>query len=179
MAVVLFYVLTAREVLLTEEERGLVVDVAHLARFVHGCKPNPAHERLSKQRYVDRSYDIEYEYEAPEGESPLFLTSSLSVENTPKDARETYLMCCGLAKASFVVAGGEGSLEARHEMFRWGDQSRCWLLMVEGRPAGNVFIAQRGRCVFYVMVSGAVFPDRQSLSCLLSPVLQRVERYRP
>ena len=67
----------------------------------------------------------------------------------------------------------------RNDLFEWGDRSRFTILKTDGQPFGNVFITRKGKHVFYVLISGVYFDDRESISDLLSEPLTRLSSYTP
>ena len=65
------FVLTATEETPTEAERQLVVDAERVAEFSVDFASRKEHESIIKRRYIDRSFDIEYEYDDPDENAPL------------------------------------------------------------------------------------------------------------
>ena len=105
-----------------------------------GYTPDLAGERMTKTRYVDDSYKIEYVYDLPDDEAAPYLTCSLTFESTEADARGTYTSIWGGTKVAFMMLGDtEVSVDERSELFHWGDFSRFGVLTTDGIPFGTFF----------------------------------------
>jgi hypothetical protein len=94
------------------------------------------------------------------------------------DAKTTYVSLWGGTKVAFYVFGEvQVDLQEKNELFRWGDESRFGLLLADGRPFGNVFVAKKEKRVVYLLVSGIYFDDTESFSAFLSPYLERLDAF--
>ena len=78
-----------------------------------GYTPDLAGERMTKTRYVDDSYKIEYVYDLPDDEAAPYLTCSLTFESTEADARGTYTSIWGGTKVTFMMLGDTRSRSTR------------------------------------------------------------------
>jgi hypothetical protein len=165
-------------VALASDERELVVDISHLKEWMEGYSPDPAGETLEKTRYIDDSYEIEYVYDLPENEEAPYLSYTLTFEPSASDASTTYVSLWGGTKVAFYVFGEvEVDVQEKNEIFRWGDESRFGLLVAEGRPFGNVFIAKKDKRVVYLLVSGIYFDDTENFSNFLTPYLEKLDAF--
>lgn len=161
----------------TREERALLLDIWHLSSWMAGYTPDLAGERMTKTRYFDDSYEIEYVYDLPGDEAAPYLTYSLTFEGTEADARGTYTSIWGGTKVAFMLLGDtEVSVDERSELFQWGDFSRFGVLTTDGVPFGNVFLARRGSLVVYLLLAGVYFDEGESVSELLTPYLEKLEK---
>ena len=161
----------------TREERALLLDIWHLSRWMTGYTPDLAGERMTKTRYFDDSYEIEYVYDLPDDDEAPYLTYSLTFEGTEADARGTYTSIWGGTKVAFMMLGDtEVSVDERSELFHWGDFSRFGVLTTDGIPFGNVFLARRGSMVVYLLLAGVYFDEGESVSELLTPYLEKLDR---
>lgn len=161
---------------LRSDERALLLDIDHLARWTNGYVPDVHAERVSKTRFFDGSYAIEYVYDVSDDDSAPYLTYTVTFERSEDDAEGTYLSFWGGTEVGFFVGDGDFDVRESNELFRWGDTSRFSVLTTEGRPFGNVFVARRGRRVVYFLLSGVYFDDAESIDGLLSPYLEELER---
>lgn len=170
--------LTGTNVALAAGERELVVDITHLQGWMEGYTPNLTGESLSKTRYIDDSFEIEYVYDVPEDDEAPYLSYSVTFEPSVSDASTTYVSLWGGTKVAFYVFG-EVQVEVRemNEIFRWGDESRFGLLLAGDRPFGNVFVAKKGKRVVYLLVSGIYFDDSESFSGFLTPYLEKLDAF--
>ncbi len=170
--------LSGTSVALAAGERELVVDIAHLGGWMEGYTPDPAGETLEKTRYIDDSYEIEYVYDLPENDEAPYLSYTVTFEPSASDASTTYVSLWGGTKVAFYVFGEvQVEVQEKNELFRWGDESRFGLLLAEGRPFGNVFVAKKGKRVVYLLVSGIYFDDSESFSGFLTPYLERLDAF--
>jgi hypothetical protein len=170
--------MSGTSVALAAEERELVVDISHLKEWMEGYSPDPAGETLEKTRYIDDSYEIEYVYDLPENDEAPYLSYTLTFEPSTSDASTTYVSLWGGTKVAFYVFGDvQVDVQEKNELFRWGDESRFGLLVAEGRPFGNVFVAKKDKRVVYLLVSGIYFDDPESFSSFLTPYLERLDAF--
>ena len=75
------------------------------------------------------------------------------------DARGSYA-AAGFGMKLGVEVDDDLTQQDRNDLFRWGDQSQCVLLLNNGKPVG------------------AVFDKPWTLRDLLTPVLQRLDQYK-
>jgi hypothetical protein len=174
------YVLTAKEEPASQSERQLVVDAAAVAAARGDFTPRAELETCKKIRYLDRSFDIEYEYDSPEDDDNPYINSSLTVERNLRDARTSYLSLWGGARLGMRFGSGtEVTVVERNDLFRWGDESRFALLQVGGFSGGNLFVARKDTKVVYLLLAGASLDEPGEIAALLGPVLERVEQFKP
>jgi hypothetical protein len=174
------YNMTGTEETLAPGERELMLDIGHLAGWMEGYAPDLADETVTKTRYADHSYDIQYTYEVPTDDSAPYLSYMLNFEPTETDADSTYFSLWGGSKVAFFAFGAmDVAVDEQDDLFRWGDESRFGVLRTEGKPFGNVFIAKRGKTVVYLLVTGIYFEDADNLSALLTPYLEKLDALPP
>jgi hypothetical protein len=170
--------LTGTNVALAAGERDLVLDIAHLTSWMSEYTPDPAAESVSKTRYIDDSYEIEYVYDVPEDDGAPYLSYTVTFEPTAGDATTTYVSLWGGTRFGFYVFGEvQVEVQEKNDLYQWGDESRMGLLLANGQPFGNVFVARKGKRVVYLLVSGVYFDDKESLTELLSPYMARLEAF--
>jgi hypothetical protein len=162
-------------------DRDIVITAKRLAEFLPALKPDLNRGSLRKVRHLDGSREVTYEYESAEGSnSPLYVHDEVGVERTERDARYAY---GGLSIGNNLGLrlGGEASMRQveRNDLWRWGDDSKCALLMNGDEIVGNLFMARKGRRYFSLMIVGVYFEDQQAIQDLLGPMLQRLDGYEP
>ena len=156
-----------------------MVNIRAVAAQIDDYTPDASRETVLRHRYVDRSLDIDYTYGRTDGDG-LYVKCTLSLEPTPAQAEAFSRRLWKLPPQQQKMFGGrEVQLVERNDIFRWGNQSRLGVIQSAGRPAGNLFVARRGRAVFCLLIAGACFQQAEAFSSLVSPVLARVERYAP
>ena len=176
---VAFFILSAEEMPVTDADRSVIVDVQRLATAMDDFKPAAGAGNYTKTRYVDGSYELDYEYEHPDDATPLYLSCSVSVEPTGSDARAAYAVIEFGLGVELKLEGGEMTQEAADHLFRWGDQSTCTILKSEGEPVGNFLIVRTGRRVLALTITGVYFEDSERFASLVVPVLERLKSYAP
>jgi hypothetical protein len=170
--------LTGTSVALADGERELVLDITHLTGWIPDYSPNRAAETVQKTRYIDDSFEIEYVYAIPEDDGAPYLSYSVTFEPSETDASTTYVSLWGGTRVAFYAFGGtQVEVQEKNEIFRWGDESRFGLLLTEGRPFGNVFVAKKGKRVVYLLLSGVYFDDPENFSGLLTPYLEKLDAF--
>jgi hypothetical protein len=170
---VLVFLWLAREEPVTKKDRDVLLTADQFVEWVEDFEVDPSLEKFSKIRNIDRSYELEYEYEA----ESFYLSCSIGVDRTRSDARQTYAAMIAGTRIGLSLEDMEW--RNRPEMMRWGDQSKCALLYYDEEPAGNVFVCRKGKRTLLVIFSGVWFDDAGSFRELLEPVLEKLEHYSP
>ncbi|NQU24688.1 MAG: hypothetical protein HQ567_25685 [Candidatus Nealsonbacteria bacterium] len=170
------FVLTATEEEVTAEDRQLIVDAQTLAECMEDFTADPQNETITKTRYFDRSYDIEYEYDDPSDDYEPYLYFCVTVERNSSDALTSYVAAWQTSKLGMAWGSdAEVKVVECNDLFRWGDQSKFAILKVDGEPAGNLFAARRGNLVVDLILGGVYFDDAETFSSLMSSALENIE----
>ena len=170
-----FFLLTAKDVPVTTADREAVLDITDVALWIDDFSPDSSKESLKKTKYIDKSYDIEYEYDDSLNDDAPYLMCSITVEPSISDARISYTA----VKAGFSLGfSGEPGVKrvARNDLFRWGDDSEFSLLKASGLSFGNVFVGRKGKRVYMITVSGIYFDESAEIRDLLGEKLRALER---
>ncbi|MEE2685458.1 MAG: hypothetical protein VYB09_04045 [Planctomycetota bacterium] len=177
----LLFVATGKEEPVTEADRAVLVDIDHLSEWMFDeYVPEKRGETVTKTRYIDGSYDIEYEYDIPEDLNAPYLSCIITVERKISDARTSYVaMWSGSQLGMSLQSDVEIDVVERNDLFRWGDRSRFAILFTEGEPFGNVFITRTGKHIFYIVISGVYFDHQEGIRGMLSEHLDRLKSYQP
>jgi hypothetical protein len=165
----------------TATDRSMIITAERLTEFVPTLQPDPSRGNLRKVRHHDGSRELTYEYETPDGtEKSLYVNHEVNVERSPQDAQYAY-GGLGIGTNIGLRLGGTGKVRQveRNDLWRWGDDSKCVLLMNGDDKVGNLFMARKGRRYFSLMIVGVYFEDRQAIQQLLGPMLQRLDSYEP
>lgn len=142
----LLFNMTGEELELTAPERELVLDITHLSMWLGEYAPDAAAETVTKTRYIDDSYEIEYVYDVPEDDAAPYLTYTLAFEQNTSDATTTYHSYWGGTKVAFYVFGDvDISVEEKNELFAWGEESKFRILEAEGVPFRQRVHREKGR----------------------------------
>ena len=173
--------MTGEELELTAPERELVLDITHLSMWLGEYAPDAAAETVTKTRYIDDSYEIEYVYDVPEGDAAPYLTlySRLRAEYERRDDHVSLLL--GRDQGRLLRIRRRRHLGGREERaLRMGRR----IQIPHPRSGGGAFSAtcssrKRAKTVVYLLVSGLHFDDTETVSALLSPLLQKLDQYTP
>jgi hypothetical protein len=174
-----FFVLSSKTEEATDADRELIVNAREVSEQTGGLyEIDSDFESLEKTRYIDKTADVEYEYEDASEDAPLYIHCSVHEESSRQDAKGVYLtMQASVLAGLHLAAEGVEQVE-RNDLFRWGDDSKCGLLVSGGFNVGNYFFARQGNKVYCLLISGVCLEDRASLQRLLLPKLQRLEGHK-
>lgn len=161
---------TASEVPLAEADYRYVPTADDLGGWLMDFEPNPDFITASKTIYLDGTYSIDFEYDDPED---LFLSSSANVERKTGDALAVYGGALVAYEATYAALD-DVELEHADEFFRWGDRSTHVFLTSAGETFGQFFLAQEGRVVFAVTISGVYFDQPEDFEEFLLPRLDQI-----
>lgn len=172
---------TDEEVPVTAQDREVVI-TAHDVRetMMEPVRIMARYETTRKTRStLDGAISVEYEYDDGE-DGVLYVLSTVIVERDAKAARLTYT---GMKMGVNIFVRIEGDIEERQhdDVFKWGDASKFVTYYSDGEPFGNMFIARKGKRIFYLETSGVYYDyeSRESFDSLVSEKLRRLERYNP
>ncbi len=157
-----------------QEDRDVLVTVAWAQGQGFEVDFDPALELVEKVRYIDKSYELSYEYTGLDA----YILCEVTVEGSVSDAKASYV---GLkAGQSIVFSIDDTDVRERSDLLRWGDDSKCALLYDdEGILVGNYFTCRSGKRLFSFVLIGLVMEERQALQDFLLPVLHRLKVYEP
>jgi hypothetical protein len=176
---VLFYA-TAEELPVTDAERGIVTTASYLAEWSEDLDPVLGIETVTNKRFLDGSMEVDYEYDHPDSDpdSTLYVSCTVTIENSASDARISYEAERTAASITLGLFGVK-SVD-RSDLFSWGQRSQSSLLLGEGGAVvGNHFACVTGKKSFQWIVIGIFWDEPGTLREVLEPVLTRVDRYDP
>lgn len=172
---------TGKELPTGPADQAAVLSVEELGERLQDFSVKPNVAKLTKRRLLDGSHELNYEYDTSNDEGGgLYLNCVITVEKDATDAKNSYLGMKLGGAAGFALTSGKGlKLQDREELLKWGDDSHSALLTVDGKPAGNFFIARKGTHIFYLIVAGVFFDSPENLTSLLVPKLEQLAQYKP
>jgi hypothetical protein len=171
VAAALVFTATAETTPASPADRRLALTVDDIAPFIEDFEADTSRETANRVGYFDGSYEIEYIYDADD----LYIESYVSIEPSASDAKYSYSGYQAGTSIGFSLAEEDVTEVAMNHLFEWGDESRFYLLSLDGQPIGNRLIARKGRKVVYVIWSGVYFNDPESTRELLEPVMARID----
>ncbi|TWU12228.1 hypothetical protein CA54_10510 [Symmachiella macrocystis] len=174
------YNYAAQPMPVTAQDREAVIDIHHLAEWLEDYVPDEQGEVISKTKFLDGSYDLEYEYDRPDDDSEPYLYCSVTVDRNKAEAHASFLATLQATQLGIkLFAEGETNMVQRSDVFSWGEESQFAIVEFEGEPIGNMFIAREQNYTFYFVVYGVYFDDSDSVHDLLSEKLRRMTHYQP
>ena len=172
------YVANVQHLPVGQSEWDVVVDAQDIAKWLPDLEVSTSGEELKKIRHLDRSYEVNYEYDPTD--ASVYITSSVSVERKLSDAIAGYLPLWTATRAGFMVSDNDDiDVEALEDYFEWGDQSKTGLIRNAGEPHGHLFVARQGKKVVFLLVSGVYFDDAAMWAEFITPTLNSLSRYDP
>jgi hypothetical protein len=175
----LFFVWSSKSEEVTDADRELIVTVHDLAdQAVINVEIDPDGEWIEKTRYFDKTADVEYEYESYDEDKPLYVNCSVHYERTLQDARTVYMSLQVGMMTGMRLSDNDLEQVDRNDLFRWGDDSKCGLLVAEGVNVGNYFFARKGTKIYCFLLSGVCIEEGEALQQLLLPKLERLEGHK-
>lgn len=125
-------------------------------------------ETLTRTEYIDGSYDVDYEYEAPDG--LFYLSCALSHSRTADDARNYYTGATLSLDIAFRTFGDGVEAEDADAFPALGDQQKAGWLSFEGQRTGAYVVVQNDEDVLTFIMSGYEL-DETSVQELLAPII--------
>jgi hypothetical protein len=169
------FVLSAKEQPLSANDKAALLTVEDVALWMEDFSPDISLESFSKKKYLDGSYEIDYEFDDPSNEDAPYVMCSIAVEPKTSDALISYTAMHAGLNIGFGAEEGVEQVE-RNDLFTWGDSSKFCLLEAEGAPVGVVFSARKETRVFLITVSGIYFDDSSDIEELLGKKLRALGR---
>jgi hypothetical protein len=168
-----------RKLTVQESDKILFLRAQNLIDYGYGFQGIEKHESFTKTKAIDGSYDVEYEFETPEGEQndPLFLYVLVSVGKKKSDAQVSQ----GGEKIVLLYSLKAKGIEEEEiaNFYRYGDSSSFYLLKKEGKPIGNYFTVREGSKTYTVILSGMYLDDPQVWKEIMEPKLKQFSVYKP
>lgn len=131
---------------------------------------DPEAVTFERNRYVDGTYSIDYEYEAPDG--TFYTSTSIAYEHSEQNAKNVFTG----ASLGFTVAfdaTAEGVERQPTEGIAQGDRHETGLIVSQGQSIGAYAVVQMDETVFTFTVTGFGI-SAQDAHDLLAPHLSAV-----
>jgi hypothetical protein len=173
------YLNLTKELDVTDGDRAVLVGADVLIDYFSDYAPAPGAEVVRKLRYLDGTYEIDLEYDVPDDPEQPFLSTTVNIERTLKDAFVMFEMSWNGTRLGLNVYDTDLGLREDNDFFSYGDRSRHAFIVFENEPAGNLFASQINKKVFVFMISGFYFDDSEAFADLLLPRLEELRDYRP
>lgn len=156
-------------------DRALLLDAEAVAEWLEGYEVQPNTATVTKTRYIDGSYELDYEYEDDRDDDYLYVTSNVSIERKVSDAITVF----ATLELGVKIGADDVEFDKRPDLLRWGDATSCAILRQDGEPFGNFVIARKGKRVYMIVISGVYFDEPDALQELIVPFFERLDGYTP
>lgn len=157
-------------------DRDFLLTIDDLGQHMPGFEKQEGVEKIERDGFLG-STEVSYEYDPP-GDEGIFLSSSITVDRSAREARDSFT---GMKLGMGLMFSAEKDVdtEERNDLLKWGDESRALVLTAGGQPVGNVFLARKGRRVFFLTIAGVYFDDPEAFGELIVPKLEKMELFEP
>jgi len=145
-------------------EQQAVFTMADLAaRGVESAKLSQREEWTAKKN-LDGSLEIEYEYDPEKSgdDEPFHLTSSVEINPTEKDARESFSMAISAYGLGLQIGGATS--QRQEIILPWADQVYFAVIQHSNVPVGNIAVIRKGKRLHSVLLIGHYFQDPQEFA---------------
>ena len=162
-----------------EDEKALFVRASDLVDY--GLERADArHEKFTKTKLFDGSFQVEYEYEVPDDVpgDHVYVYSCVTVERKKSDA----IASQGVEQAGIAVGmlGTDVSLEEVKDFYAYGDSARFYEIKNKsGAKVGNYFTVREGAKVYSIIIAGFYTDDREIWVEMIGDKLARFSSYTP
>jgi len=175
------YWATSTEEALGPNDRAAIVDIDMFLDWSGDpYAPDYRGEKVVKTRFIDDSYDIDYDFDVPEDPDAPYLNCNITIEKTETDAAASYVgRWAGAILGMQIIGGADVEVIERDDLFSWGDESTFAILSIDGEPFGNMFSTRDGNRAFFIVFSGMYTDDGEIAGELLLPALNQLHTYGP
>jgi hypothetical protein len=163
------YFLLGKDLPITAKDMAAIVTAEDYVRAAGlDCVVDPGAATVSKRQYMMGETEWSYRYEVEDG--PVAVICEIRVELTESEAEIGFGLSTDIA--SWMLMPSDVALQPCDHLFKWGDESSCNWLTVEGQAVGNVFFARKGKMTIVVTLAGGVLDDPAAIAGLMGPKLE-------
>jgi hypothetical protein len=131
-------------------------------------------EKARLKKWINGVYDIKYEYDLRDSDDfhPLFFSVKLEIEQSKREAKETYKE--GLAVITKVSAAAGMPCREIKNTIEWGDENYYAIRERNGKPVGLIFKTRINNKVYTLIMAGLYSSDHSLITDLVIPRLQHI-----
>ncbi|GAA4279302.1 hypothetical protein [Aquimarina mytili] len=136
------------------------------------------HEKSALTKYIDGSFELEYEYDLLETDKydPLFYSITITKERTVREAIQTYLITKGATNlVSNSFSQGTITIDTLELP---GDENYYALRTFEGELNGVLFSMRKGKYIYDLIISGIYTEDHSLLFDLILPEIENLTDFK-
>ena len=135
-------------------------------------------EKARLKKWINGVYDIKYEYDRRDRDDfhPLFFSVKLEIEQSKREAKETYKD--GLAVITKVSAAAGMPCREIKDTIEWGDEHYYAIREKNGKPVGLIFMTRKKNKVYTLIMAGLYSSDHSLITDLIIPRLQHINDFQ-
>lgn len=152
--ILLFFLITSCiRINIKSEEKNILLTELDFEQYGFEFQSSVA-GKYKKYKYLDGSYEIEYEFDGYDKNSAyLFISNTLITDLTEEEAEITYQAEGVVTKLSHLIKSEFLPVEG----FLYGNRSELFIWYVEGVPTGNMCRFQISNRTYYLIIGGIYF----------------------
>lgn len=171
-----FFVLSCKDVAISEQEKALLLTPQVFESYDIYIPPS-LEGQYKKTRYLDGSFDLDFEFEAPEDlKDYVYIYQTISFDKSESDAKISY-KSVDFGMNLFDEEGVE--YIDLNEEFSYGDESVFRLVKNEYGFVGNTFQFRKGSISMALVIYGIYFDDGGYWKEFIGPHLKILDEAGP
>lgn len=152
------WIFTAKDQPITDGDRQLVAQVEEIAAYYDDFEPSQQYVSFTKERYLDGSVEIAYEYDSPREAEP-YIAVTISHEISRSDAEMVYGLEWSGMRLGLNLYDRQFELREHKGFYKAGDVSRFGDIVLDGETLGHVLVSRKGNSVYAFTISGYIMTD--------------------
>ncbi|MDA7613124.1 hypothetical protein N8598_02380 [Akkermansiaceae bacterium] len=162
-----FWVFSASEFEPSTSQKESVITIDYASEFFL-IDRDAGVEEWDFERFIDGSIQIYYLYV----DESTSLDCTISVERNRGDALASYIAEWQTLKLRNKFSEVKIEIEAKDEVFAWGDDSKFGFQLADDTRNGFAFIARKDNKIYFVDAWGLLLEDPEEISEFLTPKLK-------
>lgn len=170
-------------------DKRLVLTAWDLAAALPGFSPDSSLEnwrayRLATSREVDHwGYEYRILYEYMDRARSVLLHSAFAVAGQVHADQAMYHEVAKVPRGHAVLhlqdlfGTKDLHIAERGDLWQWGDESACFVVLGGERRVGNLFVARQGRFLLLVVIGGLSFDAPGPVQTTLEPLVDRIQQH--
>ncbi|MDB4470119.1 hypothetical protein N9046_07290 [Akkermansiaceae bacterium] len=162
-----FWVFSASEFDPSTSQKESVITIDYASEFFL-IDRDAGVEEWDFERFIDGSIQIYYLYV----DESTSLDCTISVERNRGDALASYIAEWQTLKLRNKFSEVKIEIEAKDEVFAWGDDSKFGFQLADDTRNGFAFIARKDNKIYFVDAWGLLLEDPEEISEFITPKLK-------
>ena len=161
---------------LTDDEKNLLITLNDVEKFGISAGGSSEGESFLKNRNLDCSIELEYEYDSekdPASTGNLWLKSVVEIYRTVPGAQTAYKDTLNAIKLGTFFGSKNVDMREDKNLFVWGNDNFGTVLEKNSVKLGNIILTRKGNTIFILYLAGFYFDDPRLLHDLIVPKLEK------